>query len=101
MDNLSWLIHSKSLMLDTSCSTSLATTSLAWTSMTIRADSTACCIFDRPPLTSCTKSPSFGHKMKIVKHVSIRFSTVCTMFRAKINRMCIFFLINIELSIVI
>lgn len=72
-DNLSWLIHSKALMLDTSCSTSLATTSLAWTSITIRAERTARCILDRCPLTSCTKSPSFRHKKREnVKNVSIQ-----------------------------
>lgn len=45
-------------------STSFAATSLAWTSITIRADNTALCILDSFPRTRATKSPSWGTKGK-------------------------------------
>lgn len=78
-DNLSWLIHSKSLMLETSSSTSFAATSLAWTSMTISADSTARCMLDRRPLTSCTKSLNFRNKG------GSQYTVVCTMYSANVS----------------
>lgn len=61
---LSWEIHSKSFMLVTFSSISFAATSLAWTSITIRADNTARCILDNFPRTRATKSPSCVRKRK-------------------------------------
>lgn len=59
---LSWEIHSKSFMLVTLSSISFAATSLAWTSITIRADNTVRCILDNFPRTRATKSPSWVRK---------------------------------------
>lgn len=56
--HLSCEIHSKSCTLTTFSWTSLCTTSLAWTSMTMSADSTARCMRDRLPRTSATRSLS-------------------------------------------
>lgn len=64
LSNLSWEIHSKSFILVTFSSISLAATSLAWTSITIRADSTARCILDSLPRTRATKSASWRAKGK-------------------------------------
>lgn len=61
---LSWEIHSKSFMLVTFSSISFAATSLAWTSITIRADNTARCILDNFPRTRATKLPSWVRKRK-------------------------------------
>lgn len=64
LSNLSWEIHSKSFMLLIFSSTSFAATSLACTSITMRADNTARCILDSFPRTRATKSPSWGRKGK-------------------------------------
>lgn len=61
---LSWEIHSKSFTLVTFSSISFAATSLAWTSITMRADITARCILDSWPRTTATKSASWVRKRK-------------------------------------
>lgn len=68
---LSWEIHSKSFMLVTFSSISFAATSLAWTSITIRADNTARCILDNFPRTRATKLPSWVRKRKYSEAIHI------------------------------
>lgn len=68
---LSWEIHSKSFMLVTFSSISFAATSLAWTSITIRADNTDRCILDNCPRTRATKSPSWERKRKYSEAIPI------------------------------
>lgn len=64
---LSWEIHSKSFTLITFSSISLAATSLAWTSITMRADSTARCILDSFPRTRATRSLSCAREAKVIR----------------------------------